>query len=74
MNGSFFAGSYGGDDSKIGASTRLECPVCWYLYDPAAGDELSQIPPGTPFAELPADWCCPNCGGPRRAFLIVTDG
>lgn len=73
MNSSFFAGSYGGDDTNIATTTRLECPVCWYLYDPSAGDELNQVPPGTPFAELPADWCCPNCGGARRAFLIVPD-
>ena len=34
-------------------ATRLECKICWTVYDPALGDEVWQIPPGTPFAELP---------------------
>ncbi len=73
MNGSFFAGSYGGRDADIGDGTRLECPVCWSVYDPAEGDELRQIPPGTPFSRLPEQWCCPNCGGERSAFLVVSE-
>lgn len=73
MSGSFFAGSYGGNAANIDAASRLECPVCWYLYDPANGDELGQVPPGTAFADLPADWCCPNCGGEPRAFLVVAE-
>ena len=32
-----FEGSYLGDRSKIGPRTRLECKVCWYVYDPARG-------------------------------------
>ena len=31
----------------------MECKVCWYVYDPAQGDEVWQIPPGTPWSELP---------------------
>jgi len=73
VSGSFFAGSFGGDGARLGPATRLECRVCWYLYDPVAGDELHQIAPGTPFAELPADWSCPHCGGERHAFLVVAE-
>ena len=32
-----FEGSYLGDRAKIGPTTRLECKVCWYVYDPARG-------------------------------------
>ena len=48
---------------------KMECGVCWRLYDPAEGDPVWQIPPGTPFADLPDDWRCPNCDAPRERFL-----
>ena len=68
-----FEGSYLGDRSKIGPATRLECKVCWHVYDPAAGDPVWQVPPGTPFYDLPAHWSCPNCSGEREQFLVVED-
>ncbi len=39
MNDSFFAGAFGSDGSKLPPQTRLECKICWYVYDPALGDE-----------------------------------
>nr|WP_329886264.1 rubredoxin [Pseudoramibacter sp. HA2172] len=44
------------------------CSVCGYVYDPAKGDPEGGIPAGTPFAELPDDWCCPVCGVPKSKF------
>lgn len=70
---SSFEGSYLGDADKIAAETRLECKICWYVYDPAAGDDVWQIPPGTPFTELPSHWSCPNCSGAKEQFLVVSD-
>jgi rubredoxin len=53
---------------------RLECKICWQVYDPALGDPLVwQIPPGTPFAELPAHWTCPNCSATKDQFLVLND-
>ena len=49
------------DLSKLPPETRLECKICWHVFDPAEGDPVWQIPPGTPFAELPQHWSCPNC-------------
>jgi rubredoxin len=63
---------YGSADA-FGESTRMECRVCWYVYDPAAGDEVWQIPPGTPFAALPAHWACPGCSTPKDQFLVLPD-
>jgi rubredoxin len=57
----------------IGPSTRLECKICWTVYDPALGDEVWQIPPGTPFSELPAHWTCPNCSAEKGSFLVLDD-
>ena len=56
------------------ASTRYECKICWHVYDPAEGDpHVWQIPPGTPFADLPAHWTCPNCSATREQFLVMRD-
>lgn len=43
------------------------CPEneCGYLYDPAVGDPEFDLAPGIPFAELPDDWECPECGTPK---------
>ena len=55
--------------SRIDAVTRLECRICWYVYDPAEGDAVEQIPPGTAFADLPDHWRCPQCDAAREMFL-----
>jgi len=52
---------------------RLECRICWHVYDPAQGDPVWQVPPGTPFAQLPAHWTCPNCAAEKTGFLLVDD-
>ncbi len=46
-------------DPRLHDNSRLECRICWYVYDPAQGDEVDQIPPGTPFSALPDHWRCP---------------
>jgi len=68
-----FEGSFLGDRSRIGASTRLECKVCWYVYDPAQGDPVWQIPAGTPFAALPPHWTCPVCACEQEQFMVLPD-
>jgi rubredoxin len=62
-----------GRQASVGPATRLECNICWTVYDPALGDEVWQIPPGTPFTELPAHWTCPNCAAEKPGFLILDD-
>lgn len=54
-------------------TARWECGICWNVYDPQAGDELTQTPPGTPFGALPENWCCPNCEAPRHKFMMIAD-
>ena len=66
-----FEGSYLGDDGKIADDTKLECKICWYVYDPEAGDPIWQIPPGTPFSQLPDYWRCPQCDGDKEQFMVV---
>lgn len=59
--------------ARLRDDTQLECRICWYVYDPADGDEMEQIAPGTPFAQLPEHWRCPQCDNPKQSFLIVGD-
>lgn len=73
MNDSFFAGAFGVHASKLPPQTRLECKICWYVYDPAVGDEVWQMPPGTAFSELPDHWSCPECDSKKRDFLVLAD-
>lgn len=47
----------------------MECGVCWWAYDSAAGDEDGQIPPGTAFDALPETWTCPRCGADKSRFV-----
>ncbi len=66
-----FEGTYLGNRAALRPETRLECKICWWVYDPALGDPQWQIAPGTPFADLPAHWRCPNCDCDAEQFLIV---
>ncbi len=50
---------------------KYRCTVCGYIYDPGAGDDLSGIPPGTAFEDLPDDWTCPMCGAAKSEFEPV---
>ncbi len=47
---------------------KYVCNVCGYVYDPAVGDPDGNIPPGTPFEELPDGWTCPICGSGKEEF------
>lgn len=38
------------------------CPGCGYTYEVASGDEAEGFAAGTAWAEIPDDWCCPDCG------------
>ena len=50
---------------------KYECNVCGYIYDPAIGDPDGDIPAVTPFAALPANWVCPECGAGKDEFSPV---
>jgi rubredoxin len=71
--GARFEGSYLGNLAKLPLGARLECKICWWIYDPTQGDPVWQIAPGTPFAELPAHWTCPNCACEKQKFLVLDD-
>ena len=53
---------------KETAMKKYVCTVCGYVYDPEKGDPEGDIPPGTPFEDLPDDWVCPVCGASKDQF------
>jgi rubredoxin len=62
-----------GEADRLTDSTRLECRICWYVYDPAEGDPQEQIEPGTPFLGLPDYWRCPQCDSEPQVFIPIDD-
>ena len=68
-----FEGSYLGQSERITPRTRMECGVCWWVYDPARGDETWQIRAGTAFSDLPEHWRCPACDNPAGQFMALED-
>ena len=60
-------------DPRLEPQSKLECRICWYVYDPAKGDPVAQVAPGTPFLELPSYWRCPQCDAEPEGFLPVSD-
>jgi rubredoxin len=61
------------ESGEAAVAGRRECRICWYVYDPAAGDAVWQVAPGTPFAALPPHWTCPNCSATLDQFLVLDD-
>jgi rubredoxin len=57
-------------DKKL---SRYESPCEKYTYNPEEGDYERNIPPGTPFEDLPDDWCCPECGAEKEFFEELDD-
>ncbi len=59
--------------SSTAPAAKMECGVCWYIYNPAEGDDVWPVQPGTAFADLPPDWRCPVCDAPQEKFLRIDD-
>lgn len=59
--------------SRIQPTTKMQCKVCWHVYDPAEGCEDMGIAPGTSFNDLPDNFLCPDCGNPRSSFIPVPE-
>ena len=58
---------------ELDDAAKLECGVCWHVYDPLVGDSVWQVPAGTPFSALPEDWRCPNCDAAPSKFMKLAD-
>lgn len=47
------------------------CIVCGFVYNEEAGRPEEGIAPGTPWADVPDDWACPDCGVAKADFEAV---
>jgi GntR family transcriptional regulator/MocR family aminotransferase len=52
---------------QVGRQTFM-CGGCYFIYEPAAGTPDQSVAPGTPFAAIPANWRCPDCGTDKSTF------
>ena len=50
---------------------RYICANCGYVYDPAVGDPMNTVLPGTPFTDLPEAWVCPMCYASKDQFDLL---
>jgi GntR family transcriptional regulator / MocR family aminotransferase len=47
---------------------KFICGGCYFIYEPSAGLSDQSIPSGTPFAAIPSNWRCPDCGTEKTTF------
>nr|WP_308423264.1 rubredoxin [Nocardioides phosphati] len=50
-----------------------KCPGCAYVYVVDAGDEHEGFAAGTAWADIPADWFCPDCGVREKIDFVPVD-
>ncbi|MDR3418780.1 MAG: fatty acid desaturase [Nevskia sp.] len=48
-------------DAPAVTASRFACPNCDYVYDQSLGCAHEGYPAGTPWADIPASWPCPQC-------------
>jgi rubredoxin len=52
---------------------RYKCRFCSHVYDEALGDDETGIAAGTRFADIPEDWCCPECGATKADYEPIDE-
>lgn len=57
--------------SAAPGTRQWQCYFCAHVYDEALGDVAAGIAPGTPWEDVPAGWCCPDCGATKADFALV---
>ena len=50
------------------AERRFICRGCYFVYEETNGLPQQSIKPGTAFADIPANWRCPDCGTEKTTF------
>ncbi|MGN6251357.1 MAG: fatty acid desaturase [Marmoricola sp.] len=49
------------------------CPGCGFTYEVAAGCEHEGFAAGTAWADIPDDWCCPDCGVREKVDFVPVE-
>jgi rubredoxin len=53
--------------------SAYRCPVCDFVYDETKGAAREGFPAGTPWDQVPDDWCCPDCGVREKIDFELTE-
>ncbi|MDP3970049.1 MAG: fatty acid desaturase [Nocardioides sp.] len=61
------------DAQDVDDVMAARCPNCTYVYEVAAGDEREGFAAGTAWSDIPADWCCPDCGVRDKVDFVAYD-
>ena len=67
------------DGRPVGATAvaaevmAARCPGCGYTYEVEAGDEHEGFAAGTAWADIPDDWCCPDCGVREKVDFVPVE-
>jgi len=52
---------------------KYQCPDCGYTYDEVAGHPHEGFKPGTPWAQVPESWSCPDCAVRDKIDFVPID-
>ena len=55
------------------AASRYRCTDCGYLYDEACGCPQEGFPAGTPWAQIPQHWACPDCAVREKPDFVPVE-
>ncbi len=47
------------------------CVICGFIYDESKGHPESGLAPGIPWAAVPEEWTCPDCGAGKEDFEMI---
>jgi alkane 1-monooxygenase len=63
------------DDAAAAAAEVLaaRCPGCGFVYEVAVGCEHEGFAAGTAWADIPEDWCCPDCGVREKVDFVPVE-
>lgn len=65
---------FSGTDIRTGDKMRkYQCTVCGHVYDEAEGDPDNGVAAGTKWEDVPANWCCPDCGSTKDLFELIVE-
>ena len=48
-----------------------QCGTCGFIYEEAEGLPNEGLAPGTRWADIDDDWCCPDCGMSKDQFEMA---
>ena len=60
-------------NTAASTALRWQCYFCGRVYDEALGDPEHGIAPGTAWADVPDDWCCPDCGVREKIDFVPAE-